>query len=171
MAVYSALDPSAIEVGDPVKKELFDTIRANQECFNTDIQALKQTATIDIFDVKFGGEINDYSASEILSRIPTFRAPVSATIVAFKIVLLAVSTSGNLEVEIEKSTDEGINWTPLLNNPVTVTGTTVGSVSGTVDWVDVPSQSFNQNDLLRLKITGTQVDQGEFHVSIYGEVS
>lgn len=168
---YTALNTTDIQVGKPVKKELFDTIRSNQECFNTDIEALKQTATIDVFDVKFGGSINEYSAAEIATFIPVFRGPVAAQMVAFKVVLLTVSTSGNLEVELEKSTDEGVSWTPLLNNPVTVTGTTVGSVSGTVDWVDVPSQSFAQNDLLRLKITGTQVDQGEFHVSIYAEVA
>lgn len=168
---YVVIPATDIEVGDPVKKELFDTIRSNQEGFNTDIEALKQTATIDVFDVKFGGNITDYNASEVAERIPVFRAPVSAQMVAFKVVLLTASTSGNLEVEIEKSTDEGVNWTPLLNTPVQVTGTTVGSVSGTVDWVDVPSQSFSQNDLLRLKITGTQVGQGEFHISIYAEVA
>lgn len=168
---YVVIDSASIEVGKPVKKEIFDTIRANQEGFNTDIEALKQTSTIDIFDVKFGGEINEYTASEIGARIPVFRAPVGAQIVTFKLVLLTPSTSGTLEVELEKSTDEGINWTPLLNTPVEVTGTTVGSVSSTVDWVDVPSQSFNQNDLLRLVISGIQVDQGEFHVSIYGEVA
>ena len=153
---YTAINTSDIEVGKPVKKEIWDTVRANQECFNTDIEALKQTATIDVFDVKFGGSINEYSATEIAGFIPVFRAPVAAQMVAFKVVLL---------------TDEGVSWTPLLTTPVTVTGTTVGSVSGTVDWVDVPSQSFAQNDLLRLVISGTQVDQGEFHVSIYAEVA
>lgn len=168
---YVAIDPADIEIGKPTKKEIFDRIRANQESFNTDIEALKQTATIDIFNVKFGGSIDEYSFEEIERAIPVFRAPLAGVIVAFKMVLLTPSASGTLEIEIEKSTDEGQNWIPLLNNPVEITGATVGSVSGAVDWVDVPSQSFAQNDLLRLKITGIQVDQGEFHVSIYGEVS
>lgn len=168
---YVPLDPLEIEVGDPVKKELFDKIRSNQESFNTDIEALKQTSTIDIFNIKFSGTLPEYSAAQLSRRIPVFRAPVAATIVNFKIVLLTASTSGTLEVSIEKSTDEGVNWTPLLNNPVELTGTTVGSLSGSVDWVDVPSQSFDQGDLLRLVIDGVQVDQGEFHISIYGEVS
>lgn len=168
---YTVIPASDIEVGDPVKKELFDTIRANQEGFNTDIEALKQTSTIDVFDVKFGGNINQYDASEIAARIPVFRAPVSAQMVAFKSVLLTTSTSGSLELDLEISTDEGVSWTPLLNSPVTITGTTTGSVSGAVNWVDVPSQSFAQNDLLRLVVSGIQVDQGEFHVSIYAEVA
>ena len=171
MCPYVELNEASIEVGKPTKKEIFQVIHDNMESFNTDIEALKQTSTIDIFNVKFGGNINEYDAAEISSRIPVFRAPVSATIVAFKMVLLTVSTSGTLEIEIDKSTDDGVNWTPLLNNPVQLTGNAVGSISGTVDWVDVPSQSFSQNNLLRIRITGIQVSQGEFHVSIYGEVA
>lgn len=168
---YTVIDLTAIEVGKPVKKEIMEQLRTNQESFNTDIENLKQTATIDVFDIKFGGDIADYTAAEIAQRIPVFRAPVSATMVAFKIALLTASTSGTLEISIEKSTDDGVNWTPLLNNPVQVTGATVGSVSSTVDWVDIPSQSFAQGDLLRLVVDGVQVDQGEFHVSIYAEVA
>lgn len=168
---YTPLDLTDIQAGKPVKEELWDTVKSNQDDFNTRITATEQTSKIDIFDIRFTGNTDQYSASEIGDRIPVFKAPVSAQIVSFVVTLLEVSTSGNLEIEIDKSTDNGVNWTPLLNNPVTVTGTTVGSISGTVDWVDVPSQSFAQNDLLRIRVTGVQVDQGSFHVSIYGELS
>lgn len=168
---YTALNVADIAAGKPTKEEIFSTIRSNQESFNTDIEALKQTSTIQVFNLKFGGSITQYSESEITQRIPIFRAPVDATIVGFKAVLLTASTSGTLEIELDKSIDEGVNWTALLDTPVEITAATVGSISGVVDWVDVPSQSFEQDDLLRLRITGTQVDQGEFHVVVYGEVS
>lgn len=168
---YIPLTPADIQAGKPTKEEIFTRIRDNQESFNTDIEALKQTSIIDIFDIKFGGDINNYTEAEIIARIPIFKAPVSATIVSFVITLLTASTSGNLEIEIDKSTDNGVNWSPLLNNPVTVTGTAIGSLSGVVDWVNVAAQSFNQGDLIRLRPTGVQVDQGEFHVSVYGELS
>ena len=167
---YTAIDTADIEVGKPVKKELMEQIRTNQECFNTDIESLKQTGTTDVFNVKFGGDISDYDATEIAERIPVFKAPVSGTMVSFVVTLLEASTSGNLEVEVEKSTDNGVNWNPLLTTPVTVTGTAVGSLSGAVNWISTASQDFSQGELLRLKITGIQVDQGEFHVSIYAEV-
>jgi len=168
---YDPLNVSEIAAGKPTKEEIFTKIKNNQDGFNVDIEALKQTSVIDVFDVKFGGRIDQYSQAQINTRSPVFRAPVNATIVAFKASLLTASTSGVLEIELEKSTDEGVNWSPLLLTPVQVSGLTVGSISGSVNWVDVPSQSFNQGDLLRLLITGVQVDQGEFHVSIYGEVS
>ena len=168
---YDALTAADLVAGEPTKEEIFTKIRANQESFDTDIEALKQTSKIDIFDIKYAGEVNQYTEAYLTSLSPTFKAPVSATMVSFVVTLLTASTSGNLDIDIEKSTDNGINWTPLLNNPVQVTGATVGSVSSTVDWVDVPSQSFAQNDLLRIVISGIQVDQGNFHISIYGEIA
>jgi hypothetical protein len=168
---YVPLNATDIEAGKPVKEELFSTIKDNQDYFNTAITALEQGATIDIFNIKFGGDIENYTEAEITERIPVYKATVDGTITSFVLTLLTASTSGNLEIELDKSTDNGINWSPLLNNPVTITGTTVGSLSGSVDWVSVAAQSFNQNDLLRLRPTGVQVDQGEFHVSIYGELS
>lgn len=168
---YDAINPSDINAGKAVKEELFTKLRANQEGFNTDIEALKQTSVIDIFDIRFGGEISQYSSSEIANRVPVFKAPVSASFTSFVVTLLEASTSGTLEIEIDKSTDNGINWSPLLSSAVELTGTTVGSVSGSVNWVDLPSQSFAQNDLIRIRITGVQVDQGSFHLSIYGELA
>ena len=168
---YTAIPSGDIIAGKPTKEEIFDQIRTNQECFNTDIQALQQTAKIDIFDMRFSGDIGQYTSSELGNFIPIFKAPVDATFVSVVITLLEASTSGTLEMEIDKSTDNGINWTPLLSSSVDLTGTTVGSVSGAVNWVDVPSQSFDQNDLIRIRFTGVQVDQGDFHVSIYGELS
>lgn len=168
---YVPITLADIQAGKPVKEELFTTIRDNQEYFNSSIDALQQSASIDIFNIKFGGDIENYSEAEITERIPVYKAPIDGTIVSFIITLLSASTSGNLEIEIDKSTDDGVNWTPLLNNPVTVTGNTVGSLSGLVDWVDPSSQEFEQGDLLRLRPTGVQVDQGEFHVAIYGELA
>lgn len=168
---YVALDPAAIVAGKPTKEELFTQIRDNQEQFNTDITALQQTAVIDIFDFKVQGAIDQYTTGGLSDRLPIFKAPVSATFVSFVVTLLEASSSGTLELEIDSSIDNGINWTPLLSSSVDLTGTTVGSVSGSVNWVDVPSQSFAQNDLLRLRITGVQVNQGDFQVSVYGELS
>jgi len=167
---YTPINPADIQAGKPTKEEIFDTIRSNQESFNTDIEGLKQVSTVDIFNVLFSGDINNYSLAEVTDRVPVYRAPVGATIVNFKAVLLEASTSGTLELEIEKSTDEGVNWVPLLNSPVTISGTAVGSISGAVDFTSAAAQDFNQGDLLRIKVTGVQVNQGSFHISVSGEL-
>lgn len=168
---YVEIPDALIEIGEPVKKEILQNIKDNQESFNTDIEALKQTSSFDVFDIKFSGSFGSYSSAELEQFYPVFKAPVGLTMTNFTITLLEVSTSGTLGLMIEKSVDNGVNWTPLLTTDVELTGTTVGSVSGSVNWIDIPSQSVNQNELLRVAISSLQTDQGEFHVSIYGEVS
>jgi len=168
---YSKIPDALIQIGEPVKKEILQNIQDNQEGFNTDIEALKQTSVFDIFNCKFSGSFVNYSAAELEEFYPVFKAPVGLTMTSFVVTLLKPSTSGTLGITVEKSVDNGVNWVPLLSGPVEVTGLTTGSISGAVNWIDVPSQSVGQNELLRLTMDTLQVDQGDFSVSIYGELS
>lgn len=168
---YIVIPDDWIEAGKPTKEEIFQRIKDNQESFNTDIEALKQTSIIDIIDCNLQGAFNDYTLTQLLEYVPVFKAPVSGTITSVVISLLEASTSGTLQIDLEKSTDNGASWSPLLNTPVSVTGITAGSISGAVNWISVASQEFNQNDLIRAKISGLQTNQGGFHLSVYGEVA
>lgn len=159
-----------IEIGKPTKKEIFQTLKDDLDYFDTELEALQQTAKFDIFDIRFSGNMNQYTLAEASTRVPVYKAPVSGTIISFVATLLSTSTSGTLELNIERSSDNGVNWDALLSAPVQLTGITVGSLSGSVNWIDVTSQAFAQNDLLRVTIDGVQVDQGNFHLSIYGEL-
>lgn len=170
MAYDPVLD-AWILAGKPTKEEIFQYLKANQESFNTDIEALKQTSQIDIIDTKIAGNITQYSTPEIQTRMPVFKSPYNLTITSFVVTLLAPSTSGILQVDLEVSTDNGANWSTRLTSPVEVSGLVAGSISGSVNFINIAAQSFNQNDLVRISIPGVQVNQGEFHVSIYGEVS
>lgn len=168
---YDPLNDADLAAGKPTKTEIFQKIKANQEDFNSRINLLGGTAKIDMFDIRFAGKINQYSQSEIQSYLPVFKAPVDASIVSVVITLLSPSTSGTLSLQIEKSTDNGINWTPLLTTPVALTGTTTGSISGAVTFDGPTANEFLQNELIRIRFVTTQVNQGEFHVSIYAELS
>jgi hypothetical protein len=167
---YVPLNSADIQAGKPTKEEIFTRIKDNEDFLNNAVAALQGASLVDIFNVKFGGDITNYTEDEIAARIPVFKVLADTTITSFVMTLLTASTSGTLEVDIEKSTDDGVNWATLLNNPVEITGTTVGSLSGTVDWISVPSQSVQDGDLLRIIPVGIQVNQGEFHVAIYGEL-
>lgn len=167
---YTALPDAWLDAGSPTKEEIFQTIKENQESFNTDIEALKQTSQFDIIDVAVYGLGGDHTQAEIQENMPVFRAPVSGTITSVVMSLLEPSLSGTLQLEIEISIDNGANWSPLLSSPVELTGTSAGSVSGSVNFINIASQSFNQNDLIRIAIPQVQVQQGGFHVSIYGEL-
>jgi len=169
MAYDPVLD-AWIEAGKPTKEEIFRYLKDNQESFNTDIELLKQTSQFDIIDVRIDGRINQYTASQIVEKMPVYRAPVAGTITSVIVALLEASSSGTLQVDIQKSTDNGLNWSTILSTPVELTGTVVGAISGAVNFINVASQSFNQNDLLRITIPAVKSTQNAFHVSIYGEL-
>ncbi len=168
---YDPVLPAWIVAGKPTKEEIFQFLRDNQESFNADIEALKQTSQIDIIDSKIAGEINSYTQAEIQDRMPVFKAPVTGNITSVVMSLLETSTSGTLQLDISKSTDNGANWSPLLSSPVELTGLTAGSISGAVNFINAAAQEYNQNDLIRIEIPGLQVGQGAFSVSIYGEIA
>lgn len=165
---YTPWTTTEIEAGKPVKEELWDKVKSNQEHFDTEIELLQGSNKFDIFDIRFSGSVNEYTQAELDSILPVFKSPVSGTIVSFVVTLLEASTSGTLQIGLEKSTDNGASWSSMLNNPVEVTTSTVGSISGSVDF---STQIITQNELYRIRVQGTQVDQGAFHVSIYGELS
>jgi len=167
---YVAVPSASTDAGQPTKEELFKGIVSNQDSFNTDIEALKQTSRVDMIDVVFQGDIEDYTEAEILTRVPIFRSPVNLTMTSVIITLLSVSTSGTLEMELEVSTDNGINFNTVLTSTVDLTGLTIGSLSGAVNFINAAAQDINENDMVRIRFTGVQVDQGDFHVSVYGEV-
>ena len=168
---YDTLTAAQIAAGKALKEEILTKIKANQDGFNIDIENLKQTAVIDMVNIHVSGDIKDYSIAEIQTRAPIFKAPVSGSITSFVFGLLTTSISGTLEIDILKSTDNGINFSTLLNSPVELTTFAIGDLSGTVDFINAAAQDFNQNDLIKLLITGIQVGQGEFLLSVYGEIA
>ena len=141
---FIELPAAWITAGKPTKEEIFQYIKDNQDSFNTDIESLKQTSIIDMIDVSIGGNIDQYSTTEIQPRMPVFKSPVNGTITSVVLTLLEASSSGTLQIDIQKSTDNGLNWSDLLSSPVEVTGTSVGSISGSVNFVNVAAQDFSQ---------------------------
>ena len=168
---FLPVPPAWIEAGLPTKEELFRYITDNQDSFNTDIEALKQTAVVDIIDSQIAGSVGDYSAAEINTAMPTFKSPVDVNITSVVVSLLEPSTSGVLAIDLERSTDNGANWSSVLSSNVELTGLTAGSISGAVNFINVAAQALSQNDLFRVQVSTLQVGQGSFHVSVYGELS
>lgn len=170
---YTALNSGDLAAGKPTKEEIFDTIKTNQDHFDSSISLLQGTSKMDVIDCLFGGASDEYTAAELTDLGPIFKAPADASFVGFVATLITTSTSGTLQLGIEKSTDNGVTWVSLLTaaSYVEVTTSAVGAISGAVPWLDVPSQSFNQNDLIRLSVNSVQAGQGNFHVSIYSELS
>ena len=91
------------------------------------------------------------------------------SIISVIVTLLEASTSGTIELDIEVSTDNGVNWNSVLATTPQVTTSTVGSISSSFSFVS-GGEVLTQNDLYRIQLVQKQVDQGDFHVSVYGDL-
>lgn len=166
---YTALNTTDIEAGKPVKEEIFDQIRTNQEHFNSELTGLSGTSKVDIFNMRLIGDMSHYSISGLNTRLPVFRAIQDADpgVIEFKATLLTASSSGTLTLDLQKSTNDGVSYSSILAAPITLTGTTAGSQSSTPTFADA---TFNQGGMFRVIITTIQSGQGQIHISAYGEL-
>lgn len=163
-----ALNPADIVAGKPTKEEIFQEIDSVLTDHENRLDLLDGDSQFDLFNVNFTGRVDEYSVAIINQRCPIYKAPAAGSIVSVVVTLLEASTSGTLSLDIQKSTDNGQNWNSVLSSSVDLTGLTVGSLSGAVNFV-VGGEVVTQNELYRIQLTSIQVGQGDFHVSIYGE--
>lgn len=184
---YSDLDPTDLEVGKPIKKKLFDNISSNFTDHESRMNNLEQGAgKIVVADFEVTGYISHYPVSEMVA-LATHRAPCSYKLLEFTVTLLdstngfaaenvvAVSSlSGELELDLKKSTDGGITYTTImLVKPKIVSGVngkgtssrTTGCVAASFSDINI-----NQDDMLRVDVTSKKDTQGTFHVLVYGSL-
>lgn len=165
------------QVGKALKKELFDYIKNNFDDHETRINSIEQGINkVEVFNGEVIGYISNYSVSELVG-IGTYRASQSFNIDEAKIIILNSSSSptissneGILEVDVEKSQDNGVTWDsiftvrPKVDNGISATGSESGAVTFSDNAIAV-------DDLIRLNVTSKKDSQGSFLVSIFGTLS
>jgi hypothetical protein len=84
--------------------------------------------------------------------------------------LLTASGSGTLELDVLKSTNNGVTFNTILTDQVALTGLTPGSVSGAVDFISDSAEFFNQGDIIAIELPTRQANQGRVLIEIYAEL-
>lgn len=183
---YTEIDPTALEVGKPITKSLFDNIRDNFIDHESRMDNLEQgVGKIIVADFEVVGYISHYSASELLG-IATHRAPCDYNLLEFIVTIMdsangfdqsvppkpiVTGSSGSLSLDLKKSTDGGVTYNSIMTVkpaiPAGYNGKGTSSIStGCVEAVFSDTQ-ISQDDLLRLDVTSLKDVQGTFHISIY----
>jgi len=168
---YMPIPAAWIEAGKPTKEEIFEYLSSNQESFNADIELLKQSSTISVFNARIHGSFSEYDEAELVNILPVFRAPVTATITEVRLAgLESGNGSGTLSIQLDKSTDGGFIWNPILAAPVTMSAFNAGGSSGGVSFV-TGGADFSQNDMIRIRIISSTSTLKSFHINVYGELA
>lgn len=184
---YSDLDPTDLEVGKPIKKKLFDNISSNFTDHESRMNNLEQGAgKIVVADFEVTGYISHYTEPELIA-LATHRAPCNYKLLEFTVTLLdstngfaagnvvaVSSSSGDLVLELSKSTDGGINYYPItLVRPQIPSGKNGKGTSSRSPGCVAASFSdinINQDDMLRVDLITKKDVQGTFHVLVYGSL-
>jgi hypothetical protein len=169
---FVAIDPNSIEVGDPLKKELFDLIRTNEIDLDSRLNQVENTAKkIPFFKFLF---INA-AVFTTGTGVTYYEADDDFTITdAFIRIFEKGSLTGALEIDIKKSiTDlDGTSFVSIFTTRPKITMASASDYDASTNQVFNPAQiSVSKGDFLRLDITEmpTSGVLSRFLISSYGE--
>lgn len=175
---YSSIPSSWIEAGKALKKRILRTISDNLEDHETRINNVEAgVGKVELFNFEVMGFINNYRASELV-QIGTHRAPNNYTITEAKLILMNGSSSlqssndGILQIDLEKSEDDGVTWNTILQERPSIPDgvNSTGTESSLFSFVS-GGESVNKDDIIRVNVTSKKDTQGSFLILVYGDLS
>jgi hypothetical protein len=169
---FTTINPSAIEVGDPLTKDLFDTIKANEDDHESRLNTLETNASrVEIFAL----DIRNADSSPSFTGFAYARMISDITITnAFVEIYEKGSLTGALEIDIKRSTTDknDTSFTSIFTTKPKITMASASDYDTSTNQVFAPSQiNLSVGDYLRLDITELPTSGviGKFIVTCYGE--
>lgn len=169
---FQVIDPNEIDVGDPIKKELFDKIKNSLDDHEGRIDELETGARkVGVF--KF--PVLNAASANSFTGIAYYRADENFTLTSGSIIIFEKgSLAGSLEIDLRKSVTnlDDISFTSVFTTRPKIT------MSTAVDYEESSNQVFdntkiqiNEGDYLRLDVTQLPTNGviGKFIVNVYGE--
>jgi hypothetical protein len=151
---YTTINSSSIEVGDPLKKELFDLIKDNFDDHEARLNALAISAgkvEIFLYDLVNGSNFSTETGLAYYQAIETF----TITNAAIRIYTKG-SLTGAVEIDIKKSTTnmDSASFTTIFTTKPKITYSGASDYDTSTNQVFNSGQiSINPGDILRLDIT------------------
>jgi len=169
---FITIDPLTIQVGDPLRRELFTVIKDDLDFLNTEVNGLSLGAKkVEIFKYLLlnGSNFSTATGLDYYQSIDTFTI-TSAVIRIFELN----SLGGSLQIDVKRSTTnmDSPSFTSIFTTKPSVNFTTaVAYESSTNQVFDAGQISIVPGDILRLDITGMPTGgvMPKVQLIIYGE--
>lgn len=151
---YTTIDPNSIEVGDPVKKELLDRIKSNEDDLDSRITNIETgNAKVPVFSyVLLNG--SSFSTATGLDHYQANQA-FTLTNGSFRIFTKG-SLTGTVELDVKRSTTnmDNASFTSVFTTKPKITFASASDYATTVNQVFNSGQiNIAVGDILRLDIT------------------
>lgn len=175
---YNVIPSSWIDVGKAIKKRMVSRLVANLEDHESRINNIEAgTSKVELFNFEVMGHVDHHPASKLL-QIGTYKANTDFTITEAKLVLMnntaypTSSSTGVLEIDLEKSTDNGLTWNSILQKRPTIEDgvSSTGSESLLIQFV-TGGETINAGETVRVSVTSKKDTQGSFLIYVYGDLS
>jgi hypothetical protein len=164
---FNNLTNTEIEVGEPVKKELFSKIQESLADLDSRATALEGgSGAIDIFnnDVFIG-------TNPITTGVAYWEAPFDLTLTecAIQIFARGVVTTGTLTIDIKKnSTPNPTGMTSVFTSAPTINMASVSDYARATGTFNPSNQSITQGQILRFDITSLPTNLTAFRIILKG---
>lgn len=170
---FSSLSNTLIEVGRAIKREIFTTLKDNQDDLNGRMTTLEGGANkVQIW----GGIVTNASSASTLTGLAYWPAPATFTILEVKIGIFEKgSLSGTLEIDILKSVDrDPLNFVSVMTTKPSIPFVSASDYDDSTNAViDVTKQNITQGDWLRFDVTSLPSSGiiGKFVIEVFGEIN
>ena len=167
---FTAIDPNTIEVGDAIKKDLFDLIKSNFDDHEARITALGTGAgriSLINTDILIGSNGDGFLTGALHVEV------IQDCIVtqgAIQLFLIAPATTGSLTVDVKKNTTTNPSgFNSIFSAAPTINVATAANYDRATGTVNPAEQSLVVGDILRVDITGLPAGLQKFRVVLIGE--
>ena len=169
--MFTAINTNEIDIGDPLKKELFDKIKDNFDDHESRISQQETIAQkVVVFDFPFLNAVNASS----LTGLTLWRSPFNFTLTEARIVVYDINgNSGTLEMDVKKLISPSLNTfsSVFTTKPSVAFPTTSNYEQSTNAVFDNTLKDIIIGDYLRLDFTS--LPNGiltKCHIYLIGEV-
>ncbi len=170
---FSSLSDTLIQVSKAIKREIFTTLKDNQDDLNTRVVTLEGGANkVQIW----GGIVTNASSASSLTGLAYWPSPATFTLLEVKVGIFEKgSLAGTLEIDVQKSVDrDPLNFSSVMTTRPSIAFASASDYDDSTNGViDVTKQTINQGDWLRIDVTSLPSSGviGKFVIEVFGEIN
>lgn len=149
---FSSIPSGSIDIGDPVKKELFDLIKNNEDNLDTRLQVVEAFgAGIDVFNFDLRNATNFTTLSNLYRKYITKDQTINECFIQ---IYAAGSLVGTVEIDVLRATSLNGTYTSVFTTKPSIDVGVIADYGVSTNAVfSVSQQALNVGDILKLNIT------------------
>lgn len=151
---YDPIDSGEIAAGEPVKQELFEKVKDNDDNHETRILALEGGITTIFMDWPWN-VWGDYSNVGVVSGILKYRLGLNITISAARLHVHTAGSAGSTEIDFLFKRGGG-SWTSIFSTKPSIAFGAGNDAISSNEVLNLSNVSLESGDLIRMDITAVQ---------------